>query len=178
MTLASLCVCTPERTLSRERTLEHDRQLALYRRARNGTDAVFRDHDHVVLEPRSARMAAERFSDPAFQEIAGHRAADLPTDGDPEPRHAGRTPQHEHEVSHPSLFAAAAQGQELPAATNARRLREALAMAGRHLGCFGGIETVSRLRPLARLRLRTFRPPGVAIRVRNPCVFLRRVLLG
>ena len=32
--------------------------------------------------------------------------------------------------------------------------------------------------PLARRRLITLRPPGVAIRARNPCFFLRRRLLG
>ena len=36
----------------------------------------------------------------------------------------------------------------------------------------------SRLRPLARRRLSTLRPPGVAIRARKPCVRLRRRLWG
>ncbi len=43
---------------------------------------------------------------------------------------------------------------------------------------FGGTVTVNRLRPLALLRFRTFLPPGVAIRTRNPCVLLRLKLLG
>ena len=34
--------------------------------------------------------------------------------------------------------------------------------------------TVSRLRPFARRRFNTFRPPNVLIRARNPCVFFRR----
>ena len=37
---------------------------------------------------------------------------------------------------------------------------------------------VSRLRPLARLALMTFRPPRVAMRERNPCRRLRLRLLG
>jgi hypothetical protein len=37
---------------------------------------------------------------------------------------------------------------------------------------------VSRLRPLARLALMTFRPPRVAMRERNPCRRLRFKLLG
>jgi hypothetical protein len=45
-------------------------------------------------------------------------------------------------------------------------------------GCLGGTETVRRLRPLARRRLITARPPGVAMRSRNPCVLFRRLLLG
>ena len=38
--------------------------------------------------------------------------------------------------------------------------------------------TVSRLRPLARRRLSTFRPPFVFMRSRKPCVFARRRRLG
>src|SRR5690606_14275804 len=39
-------------------------------------------------------------------------------------------------------------------------------------------DTESRLRPLARRRLMTLRPPGVAIRARNPCVLARLRRLG
>jgi hypothetical protein len=38
--------------------------------------------------------------------------------------------------------------------------------------------TVKRLRPFARRRLSTFRPPCVFIRERNPCVFFRRRTFG
>jgi hypothetical protein len=37
---------------------------------------------------------------------------------------------------------------------------------------------VSRLRPLARRRLSTLRPPFVVMRARNPCVFARRRRFG
>jgi hypothetical protein len=43
---------------------------------------------------------------------------------------------------------------------------------------FGGTLTVNRFRPLARRRLSTFRPPGVSIRARKPCVRFLRMLLG
>lgn len=36
-----------------------------------------------------------------------------------------------------------------------------------------GSETLSRLRPLARRRLRILRPPGLFMRARNPCVLAR-----
>ena len=39
-------------------------------------------------------------------------------------------------------------------------------------------ETVSRLRPFVRRRFSTMRPFFVAIRTRNPCVLLRRRVLG
>ena len=53
-------------------------------------------------------------------------------------------------------------------------------MAGstpRHIGGKGTYTTASRLRPLALLRLRTARPPLVAIRTRNPWVRFFFVLL-
>lgn len=40
------------------------------------------------------------------------------------------------------------------------------------------LQTASRLRPFLRRRFSTFRPPGVAIRARNPWVRLRGVLCG
>lgn len=39
-------------------------------------------------------------------------------------------------------------------------------------------QTVRRQRPFARRRLRTFLPPGVLIRLRNPCVRLRLLRSG
>src|SRR5438105_1371988 len=45
-------------------------------------------------------------------------------------------------------------------------------------GYFLCAETTSRLRPLARRRLSTLRPALVALRLRNPCSRLRRILLG
>lgn len=42
----------------------------------------------------------------------------------------------------------------------------------------GGTDTVNFLRPLARRRLITLRPPGVAMRARKPWVRLRLILLG
>jgi len=43
---------------------------------------------------------------------------------------------------------------------------------------FGGVITASLLRPLARRRLITILPPGVAIRARNPWRRRRLRLLG
>jgi hypothetical protein len=44
--------------------------------------------------------------------------------------------------------------------------------------CFDGSDTVSRLRPFLRRRERTARPQRVAIRARNPCLLIRRLLRG
>jgi hypothetical protein len=71
----------------------------------------------------------------------------------------------------------ALESQELSPLAQPARGREALPAAPQR-GCFGGIETVRRFRPFARRRLITARPPGVAMRSRNPCVLFRRLLLG
>jgi hypothetical protein len=44
--------------------------------------------------------------------------------------------------------------------------------------CFEGSETVSRFRPFFRRRERTARPQREAIRARNPCLLIRRLLRG
>jgi hypothetical protein len=44
--------------------------------------------------------------------------------------------------------------------------------------CFDGSETVSRFRPFFRRRDRTARPQRVAMRARNPCLLIRRLLRG
>jgi hypothetical protein len=56
-----------------------------------------------------------------------------------------------------------------------RREAQLRAHAGQP-GCLGGIEIARRVRPFARRRLSILRPPGVAIRARNPWVRLRRRL--
>lgn len=51
-------------------------------------------------------------------------------------------------------------------------------LGGQRRACFGGIRTLSRLRPFARRRLMTARPPAALIRTRKPWVRFRLVLLG
>ena len=46
------------------------------------------------------------------------------------------------------------------------------------MGAYRDVETVSRLRPLARRRFNTRRPFFVLIRTRKPCVRLRRRRFG
>jgi hypothetical protein len=48
----------------------------------------------------------------------------------------------------------------------------------RHPGASGADQTARRLRPWRRRRFNTARPPGDCIRLRNPCLFLRRRRLG
>jgi hypothetical protein len=48
----------------------------------------------------------------------------------------------------------------------------------RRHGYFEGVETAMRLRPFARRRLSTLRPPAVCMRFRKPWTRFRRIRLG
>jgi hypothetical protein len=78
------------------------------------------------------------------------------------------------EAAAPSLGEAAAnvgRAREPVGSRQARRTRQ-------DPPCFDGNETVSRFRPFFRRRDRTARPQRVAIRARNPCLLIRRLLRG
>ena len=63
--------------------------------------------------------------------------------------------------------------EELPATPQPRRLRQLHFPA-----YFFGARVVRRLRPFARRRLMTLRPPGVRCRLRNPCTRFLRFFFG
>jgi hypothetical protein len=76
--------------------------------------------------------------------------------------------------------AAPAMGQ---AAANVGRAREPVGSrqarrSRQEPPCFDGRETVSCFRPFLRRRESTARPQRVAIRARNPCLLIRRLLRG
>jgi len=109
-----------------------------------------------------------RFAKPAARPIATNRPAHLMADRKTNPAGAVPSPPEHHErrpVHAPSplkhcleLFA--------PCEPLAPRKPHRLRTVQRAY-------TAMRLRPFARRRLRTFRPPGVVIRARNPCVRFR-----
>ena len=70
--------------------------------------------------------------------------------------------------------------EELGALSQSHLLRDARRPAARHGGTryFLAIVTEMRLRPLARRRRRTSRPPRVFLRARNPWVRFRLLLCG
>ena len=123
-------------------------------------------------------MPSIDFTDSPLQAVTDDGSAHFAAHGDPETGPVGASLHEQHEAVRSAFVTRTTERQELPPAAYARRLWKALALMGGHLGCFGGIETVSRFRPLARLRHKTLRPPGVAIRARKPWVRKRRVLLG
>jgi hypothetical protein len=136
------------------------------------------DHDHIVQRQQPLQIATKELPNSALHVISDDRASNLATDRYTETRAVRvRLAQHD-EVRCVPPSRRSTERQVLPAAAHPRRFREALAYGRGHLGCFGGIETVSRFRPLARRRFNTCRPPGDAMRARKPCVRLRRRLLG
>jgi len=91
---------------------------------------------------------------------------------------------NDYKVRGVDLFPAARKAEKLRASGKAgalwepfRTLRQ-LSAPFYQRGCFGGIVTDSLFRPFALRRLRTLRPPGVAIRARKPWVLFRLILLG
>src|SRR5262249_36071142 len=95
----------------------------------------------------------------------------------PPPAVISQSSRIQHKVFGLSANALALQTQELGTVMQPVGCAEALlrAMPG-YPGCLRGIEALRRLRPLARRRLSTLRPPGVAMRAMNPWVRLRRRL--
>ena len=78
------------------------------------------------------------------------------------------------EAAAPAMSEAAAdvgRAREPVSSRQARRSRQ-------EPPCFDGRETVSCFRPFLRRRESTARPQRVAIRARNPCLLIRRLLRG
>lgn len=139
------------------------------------------DDQNVARRRELDAVAAEELPYQAANAIARRRATDLAAGGDAESRRRVLSLAGDHdEVGDGLAPPLVLQGQKLVALAQAVLPRKALrSVACRaQCGCLGGIETVNRLRPFARLRLRTCCPPGVLIRARKPCVRLRRLLLG
>ncbi len=112
----------------------------------------------------------KKFPYQALHPVANNGSADLTTGSYTEPRRPFLPPQDQHDKCppHPPL-AVCLDTKKVLASPQAQRFREPLCLYPRcWLGCLGGMVTVSRLRPLARRRLSTARPPGLAIRARKP----------
>lgn len=137
------------------------------------------DHDEVL--PRTDRRAVttESLSNQSLAAIAPNGSADLSTRDDSE---AGQTsvPGQSDQDEQPSLHAAPLREGllELRAPQQASLPRECRRTAGHRSRPGGPLYGMRRLRPRRRRRESTFRPPGVAIRARKPCTFLRRLRFG
>ena len=121
---------------------------------------------------------APDFPQTAPQTIAGHRGGlELGNDqSHPRMAHQVVGPDHVQVLE----AATPARGE---AAANVGRACEPMGSRQARRGrqeppCFEGSETVSRFRPFFRRRESTARPQRVAMRARNPCVLIRRLLRG
>lgn len=147
--------------------------------ARPGCIGSHDDH-HVSGRLQRVLVAPEDLTDQPLDAVTNHRVADLPARRDAKPRSntvVGAADDHEGRPRTPAR--APLQLKIFATFSDPPRTRQSL-LGNRLLqdGCLGGMLTVSRLRPLARRRLSTWRPPGVAMRARKPCVRFRRRLLG
>ena len=107
-----------------------------------------------------------RLAQPAPSTVALDGVLDLAAHGESNARRLGRfPPQHDERRA---IDPAASLEERLEFSAGGQPL--ASGEATRY--------TVSRLRPLARRRLSTLRPPFVLMRSRNPCVFARRRRFG
>lgn len=104
-------------------------------------------------------VAPEELPHQPFHSITNHRAADVPASGDAD---AGRPVivitrlRNHYEVRRRSPPPTPLQLDVLQPLTDALRLRQPLVTRlARQDGCFGGMLTVSRLRPFARRRFNT-----------------------
>lgn len=121
------------------------------------------------IQTRGRFLVLEQFPHPALGAVSHHGAANLPRRRNPEPGHrfAGGPGEDRHE-------APIRPGAGL---VNLLKISPPADVLGRPEG-HRSSDTVRRLRPFARRRLNTCWPSLVAIRTRNPCVFLRRLVFG
>ena len=135
--------------------------------------------DHQV--PRGLmglQLEPPELLEPPAETIAGHRGRLKSGDDQPHPRMARHVVGPDHvemlEPATPAPGEAAAnvgRAGEPASSRQARRRRQ-------EPPCFEGRETTSCLRPFLRRRESTARPHRVAIRARNPCLLIRRLLRG
>ena len=131
-----------------------------------------RDDQNVERWLELGAMAPKELPNEPADAVTLRGTADLAAGGDAEARFRLLFLPGDHdEVRNGLAPPLALQRQELVSLAQANPRREALrSVRARRaqFGCLAGTETVNRLRPLARRRLRTSRPPGVLIRSRNP----------
>lgn len=139
-----------------------------------------RAHDDVHRGQLALAQPERLARDPADAVALDRAPRDLHPDGEAQPRR-GPAVRADGETEVPVAEAAAcgiARVEiDLPAQPALRGKSQARGLAAAIIGQLSPYG-MSLLRPFARRRARTLRPFAVAIRARNPCVRLRRTLLG
>lgn len=131
-------------------------------------DFGLRLNDEVEGGGELVLSGAEGFANEPFEPVSFVRFAVAAGGGDSEAggSRVGAMEDLDGEEVAGAMLAFAGRAQEVVAAQEAPPLGK------------GKGQTVSRLRPWRRRRLRTLRPAAVAMRERKPWVFFRRRLLG
>lgn len=124
------------------------------------------DHDERRPGRGDVSRGTIRLAQPTSSAIALDGQAQLPTDGEADTCRVVRfSPQHDERRT---IDALAPLEERLKVGAGGQSLMSRKAAA----------QTVNRLRPFARRRFNTFRPPFVFMRSRKPCVFARWRRLG
>lgn len=150
--------------------------MGLERRAqagRRGEARGWQGPDYEIQTAQSALLVTEGFTDQALDAVAVHGPrTNAPRHGDGQARtwqQIGHGVDGEHAVE--GTFAVFHHVPNVGATAEARTWAERVVDDSVS-------QTLTRARPLARLALRTLRPPLVLMRARNPCVLLRLRTLG
>jgi hypothetical protein len=131
-------------------------------------------HDNDV-QAGSDLMTPEDLSSEPLGAISLNRDTELPAGGNTQPRHRTAVASDEEGHEPPGdPNTGCVRALKIDASPNALARRQ----PERPDHDYCSSDTVRRLRPLVRRRLRTIRPFFVAMRTLNPCVFLRRLVFG
>ena len=135
------------------------------------------DHDDIPGSLELTIFTAQPLSQPPLDAISDHCPPNLPAHSQSNPSLVGSTWKiQEEEIRLPELAPSPLDSLEVSGASEAHlRPPEMWLCAQCRLVPMVGTR---RLRPLARRRARTFRPPAVLIRARNPWLRFLLMLLG
>jgi len=140
-----------------------------------------RAHDDVESGQLPLAQPEALADEPANSIALDGAASDLRRDGKPEPwacRGVRARDDAEEAIAEPPTLGVRRIEVALTAQAPPRGKPEALEADATPRHALRRRYGMSFLRPFARRRARTLRPFAVAIRARNPCVRLRRTLLG
>jgi hypothetical protein len=147
---------------------------------RPGQGLQARDNNIVIArQPIKGKKPLYRRFQPPPRPVPGDRIADLPARGEADPYAAPCALRRRAEFDGQSVGDppdAARRPQEILSFLQSRDRR--LQVRALRPGISGVVQADSLLRPWARRRASTLRPPAVAMRARKPCRRLRTILLG
>ena len=163
------------------RRVQEGRQLALDRVSAQPASGRAGDDDQVETRARKLASAAEPFANMPLHTVTDHCTTYPAAHGQTQPAcsinciRPSYDRQH-NEIARRSSSTLLTDASKIPGAPETILSSQTTTLHG---SCYlEDIRTASRLRPFARRRFSTRRPPLVLIRARNPWLRLRRIRLG